>query len=295
MHDHEAPVVILATAAAYAELSPDDRHFAAALERRGLTARSGVWDDPSVDWTVTSVVVRSTWDYFLRPTEFLAWAARVSAGTLLQNPLPAIAWNAHKGYLAALQRRGFSIIETTFARHGETVDLAALARARRWGDVVIKPAISAAAHETRHFSAAQQSAAQSHLDRLLASGDVMVQPHFAPLAASGELSVIFIGEEVSHGVRRRSALSNDDRGPEAQSETPPPDACRFAERVLESALGDIGESMRLQPLLYARVDIAERTAGDWVLLEIELIEPSLFFRYAPRAAEQMADVLLRRL
>jgi hypothetical protein len=106
--------VLLATAASHADLSWDDRLFAAALARRGAVARAAVWNDPAVDWRVQSVVVRSTWDYYRHPDEFLAWAARVAEGALLQNALPVISWNAHKEYLTRLHANGISIIETVF-------------------------------------------------------------------------------------------------------------------------------------------------------------------------------------
>ena len=214
------PVVLLATSAALRDLTLDDRIFAAALVRRGVTARAAVWDDPEVDWSARSVVLRSTWDYFRRPTEFLSWAARVAAGALLQNPLPVITWNAHKRYLATLQKGGVPIIDTVFLSHGDTCDLAALAETRSWSDIVIKPAVSAAGHETKRFAADERAAAQSHVDRLLAAGDVMAQPYLAPLAERGELSVIFIGGRFSHGIRRRSAFSNDRSMPKEMREIP---------------------------------------------------------------------------
>jgi hypothetical protein len=289
------PLVLLATSLALRDLTPDDRLFAVALARRGVMARAAVWDDPEVDWNAHSVVLRSTWDYFHRPTEFLSWAARVAAGALLQNPLPVITWNAHKHYLSALQQRGVPIIDTVFFSRGDSCNLAALAQARSWNDIVIKPAISAAGHETRCFGADERAAAQSHVNRLLAAGDVMVQPYLAPLAALGELSVIFIGGQFSHGIRRRSAFSNDRGMPKDARETPSAAAVRCAERVLAAAIIEMGASVTTPPLLYARVDLAEPSPGEWLLLELELIEPSLFFRQVPEAAEQMAELLVRRL
>jgi hypothetical protein len=295
MTDRATPVVLLATAASHPTLTSDDRVFADALTRRGVTARAAVWNDPTIDWRAPAVVVRSTWDYFLRPDEFRAWAARVAAGALLQNAFPVIAWNAHKEYLATLQGRGVAIIETVFIPAGSAVDLAALARERDWGAVVVKPAVSAAAYETRRFDSGDRALAQSHLDRLVGA-DAMVQPYLARLSAQGELSVIFIGGAVSHAVRRRSAFAADERMPGAARVVAPAAAPRFAERVLAEATAEIGDAaFRSRPLLYARVDLAEREPGEWLLLELELIEPSLFFNHAPEAAERMADLLLRAL
>jgi hypothetical protein len=287
--------VLLATAASHADLTSDDRLFAAALARRGAVARAAVWNDPAVDWRVQSVVVRSTWDYYRHPDEFLAWAARVAEGALLQNALPVISWNAHKEYLTRLHANGISIIETVFIPARRSVDLVVLARERGWGDVVIKPAVSAAAYETQRFDARDRIPAQIHLDRLVSTADVMVQPYIPRLSEQGELSVIFIGGDVSHAVRRRSAFARDERMPRTVLEAAPPAAIRFAERVLGVAMTQIAVTSLSGPLLYARVDLAEQDQGNWLLLELELIEPSLFFTHAPAAAERMADLLLKAL
>jgi hypothetical protein len=48
-------------------------------------------------------------------------------------------------------------------------------------------------------------------------------------------------------------------------------------------------------LLYARVDIAPGPEGSPVVMELELIEPSLFFPQGPRALERFVEGVKRRL
>jgi len=45
--------------------------------------------------------------------------------------------------------------------------------------------------------------------------------------------------------------------------------------------------------LYARVDLIRDRGGAPLLLELELIEPSLFFAYAPAAAARFAECVRR--
>jgi hypothetical protein len=153
----------------------------------------------------------------------------------------------------------------------------------------VKPAVSASAHETRRFDANEHAEGQAHLDRLLATRDVMIQPHLSALAEQGELSLLFARGRFTHAVRRRSALVDGHVMPKSAAANAPPAAVRTGERVLEVAAAVTGVAPN--DLLYSRVDLAPAEDG-YLLLELELIEPSLFLLHAPNAAEQFAEALL---
>ena len=283
--------VLFATYGAQPGLTEDDQHFARALERRGVQVCAAAWDDPAAAWSsAAAVVIRSTWDYHLRRADFLAWVARVSAATTLYNDARAVRWNSHKRYLAEIARRGVPVIDTVFASVGSNLDLAAVAREHGWRDVVVKPAVSASAHETRRFDVPDRAEGQAHLDRLLATRDMMVQPHLAALAEQGELSLLFARGRFTHAVRRRSALVDGHVMPKSAGAEAPAAAIECAARVLEAAGALTGVSPN--DMLYSRVDLAA-TGSDYVLLELELIEPSLFLVHAPNEAEAFAAALVK--
>jgi hypothetical protein len=283
--------VLFATYGAQPGLTEDDQHFARALERRGVQVCAAAWDDPAAAWSsAAAVVIRSTWDYHLRRADFLTWVARVSAATTLYNDARAVRWNSHKSYLAEIARRGVPVIDTVFASVGSNLDLTAVAREHGWRDVVVKPAVSASAHETRRFDVPDRAEGQAHLDRLLATRDVMVQPHLAALAEQGELSLLFARGRFTHAVRRRSALVDGHVMPKSAPADAPAAAIECAARVLEAAGALIGVSPN--EMLYSRVDLAA-TGSDCVLLELELIEPSLFLVHAPNEAEAFAAALVK--
>jgi hypothetical protein len=284
--------VLFATYAGQPEPTADDQLVVDALRRRGVVARGTPWDGEDVNWAASRMtVLRSTWDYHLRYEEFLHWLDRVAACTALRNEPALVRWNSHKGYLEQLAERGVRVIDTVFAEAGDLVDLDALARRHRWTDVVVKPAVSASAYETRHYAPSEREAAQGHLERLLLGGDAILQPHVATLAERGELSLLFIDGRFTHAVRRRSALTSVAAMPKSAATEAPRGAVRAGEQVLRETLGAAGVT---GPPLYARVDLAEEGDG-YLLLEAELVEPSLFFRHAPAAAEQMAAAIVRRL
>ena len=290
MTRNEQRLVLFATYSAQPALTADDQLFADALEHRGLTVRPAAWDDPAVAWQRAAVVIiRSTWNYHFHLGDFLDWAERVALVTRLYNEPRVVRWNSHKRYLAELARGGVHVIETVLAEPGARLALDEIAVAIASDDLVVKPAVSASAHETRRFGQQDRAEGQAHLDRLLAARDVMVQPHVAALAERGELSLLYACGRFSHSVRRRSALVDEGLMPKAARADASPTARAFAERVLAVAARTIG----VQPndFLYARVDLAELAPDDFVLLELELIEPSLFLVHAPEAADNFADAL----
>jgi len=288
--DATQQLILFATYGASPSLTADDALYASALERRGMRVEAAVWDDPAVAWSnAAAVVIRSTWDYHLRRDEFLAWVDRAGSATSLHNGARVVRWNSHKKYLNELAKRHVPVIDTVFADAGSRLDLDLIARAHGWTDTVVKPSVSASAHETRRFSADDREAGQLHLERLLAQRDVMVQPHLSALAERGELSLLYARGRFSHAVRRRSALIENDTMPKVAPAMASNVARRQAYRVLAAAADAIGVAPN--DLLYARVDLAETGADEYVLLELELVEPSLFLVHAPEAAEQYANEL----
>jgi glutathione synthase/RimK-type ligase-like ATP-grasp enzyme len=272
----------LVTYAQLPHLSADDRLLQDALRRRGHVADAVVWDDPHVVWQrYDAVVVRSCWDYHTRPAEFLAWVDRIAAlGVRLLNTPDLLRWNHEKRYLLDLAARGVPIVPTVYLPQGAPADLAQILRVRGWDAAVVKPAIAATAYHTWR-TGAQRAADQSRLTELLAARAMLVQP-LMPQIEAGEWSLLFFGGEYSHAVLKRPAAgdfrSQDDFGGTAEALTPPPGLIQQAAQALASAA---------RAPLYARVDglLVDAT---FTMMELELIEPSLFLGYAPHAADMLA-------
>jgi glutathione synthase/RimK-type ligase-like ATP-grasp enzyme len=248
-----------------------------------------VWDDPAVDWRAIRVaVLRSTWDYFHHRDLFLAWAQRASHATRLLNPFEVVAWNTHKFYLRELAAKGVPVVPTAFFERGTRPDLGHELTARGWSTVVVKPAVSADSWGTIRVSADEIAPGQAHLDQLLRSRDVMVQPFLPSVEESGERCLVFIDGRLSHAVRKRSLfLGGRHVGPEGEPVPIAPDEARVAEHVLRVS--------GLPPLLYARVDLARDAAGAPLLMELELVEPTLFLKDHPEACERLAAAIATRV
>jgi len=273
----------LATCATVPEWEIDDRPFHRALAARGIDARQEVWDDPRVDWaSFDAVLIRTTWDYQEKRDAFVAWAEALPVP--LHNPADIVRWNTHKSYLRDLEAGGIPIVETEWLARGTTPDIASLCAERGWSRAFLKPCVGATARETLRFIAGDP-ASERHAARLLANEDLMLQPYLSRVEHDGELSVIFIDGEPTHGVRKVPVPGDyrvqDDFGAKDYS-IDFPDAA-LARRTLDAVA---------RRLLYARADFL--IADDGLrLTELELVEPSLFFRHAPHAADRLADAVSR--
>lgn len=284
------PRVALVTCASIPELTDDDRPLLGELWTLGIKAEPAVWDDPSVDWkSFDAAVIRSTWDYHLNPVSFAAWLARLeSLGVALWNPAPVIRANADKSYLKELEARGVSVPPTLWVSRGGRQTLDDLLASRGWNDAVVKPVVSAGSYRTSRVRRGDEGG-QNALDEVLAHSGAMIQPYLAEIAAEGEWSFIFIGGQFSHAVLKTPRTGDfrvqEDFGGRTERREPP---SGLLIQARDAAIA--GPT----PWLYARVD-GVRRGGELVVVELELIEPSLYLSRAPGAAAKLAAAIKARL
>lgn len=282
--------IAFVTSAAHPDLTPDDQIAVAQLEKRRARVAAAIWNDPSVDWAAfDAIIVRSTWDYHHRAAEFRAWIdALDTAGAPMWNPPAVLRWNMEKTYLRDLERAGVSIVPTEWLEKGTSPDLGGLLAERGWMDAVVKPVISAAATRTWRVSHDTVLDVGVQFAESLDAGDVMVQPFIPEIQTRGEWSLMFIDGDFSHAVRKMPT-EGDFRvqtgfGGRSITDQPDGEVIRAARRVL-----DVAPS----PWLYARVDGIETDAG-FVLLELEMLEPALFFSHTTSGAARFAEAVVGR-
>ena len=295
-----SPRVALATERRLPELTADDRILLAELRARGVRAEAAVWDVEREWGDFDAVVIRSCWDSHLRRAEFVDWARRVErSGARLYDPAPLVAWNTDKRYLRDLAGRGIAVVPTRWVSEGEaTPALAELLGDAGWDEAVVKPAISAGAYETWRTSAAAARGDEARFAALVrgGAGEVLVQPFVERVLRDGEWSLVFFAGAFSHAVRKRPAAGDfrvqEQFGGQTETAAPSSPLVADAARVVEAAARATG----LDPtdVLYARVDGVE-DEGRLVLMELECVEPTLFFGYDAVAAGRFAEVLLSAL
>ena len=304
--------IALATCATLPQLHEDDAPLIAALAARGVAAEAAVWDDPTVDWSAYGlVVIRSTWDYAQRRTEYLEWARRVDMTTALANPYPVLTWNTDKHYLRELESAGVAIVPTMWLEPARVFTSQALhTRFPAMGEFVIKPAISAGSIDTGRYTAVDAGSrglAIQHARRLLtAQRTVMVQRYLPSVDTVGERAHVFVAGEYSHSVLKGAMLDGPDVGVDGVYREERMSPLEASEREVEFSAAVVraartcftqtadGVDLAPEPLLYARVDVVTDDAGEPVLMELELVEPSLFLGLADGALDRFADALAAR-
>jgi len=285
------PRVALVTCAAYPNLFEDDRLLARALEHLDIAPIPAIWDDAAIDWTsFNALVIRTPWDYFERAAEFRAWLdARIASGVLICNAGDILDWNYDKGYLQELEAAGVPLVPTICIGRGEQADVAALARARGWNEIVVKPTISGGAYRTYRFFVEDAAAYTKQIDETLADRGVLVQPFLAEILSGGELSLLFFDGVFSHAVCKR-AKPGDYR--------------------VQFQFGGTTESVEVEPALvaqaracvlaapslpvYARVDGLVKD-GRFLLMELEVFEPLMFLAKHPEAPGRFARAVHGRV
>jgi hypothetical protein len=270
------------------EVDRDQEPLLAALRAAGLDARLAVWDDPEENWRGGLSVIRSTWDYHLKLGAFLDWVSRAAARSTLLNPPEVVRFSAHKRYLATLASAGLPVIPTAHLERGAKASLSEILERRGWKDVVVKPSVSLGSYKTGRFDRARIEEGQAHLDALLADRDVLVQPYMSSVEGYGERSMIWIDGGVTHAIRKSPRFGGEDESTSPALE-PTAEERALAERfVAHVAPGGGG-------LLYARVDLARDEKGQPLLMELELIEPSLFLVEHPPAMERLVRAIKARV
>ena len=281
--------VALATYAAAPDLAPDDQLLVPALASLGVESVPAVWSDASIDWArFDGVVIRSCWDYHRRYAEFLSWLDRLDAGRIrVWNSTATLRWNSTKRYLIDLAARGVPTVPTRILSGAAADAVTETARREGWTRVVVKPAVSASAHETHAFTLPLGDGDRAAIERVAHHADVLVQPFVDEVTTDGELSLIFFGGEFSHAAIKRTRpgdfrVQTEHGGTVAPIDVVPSIIAR-ARRSLD-ALDAVP--------LYARVD----GVGDersFRLMELELIEPHVFLGSARGAAGRFASAIAR--
>ena len=255
------------------------------LAGAGIDARVLAWDDDAAPFAEHDLVVlRSTWNYYQRVDDFVAWVARTGKATRVLNPPEIVAWNARKTYLSELPERGIDIVPTEFVLQHSARHVADILGERGWADIVIKPVVSAGSFRTERFSRETLPAAQAFLDALLADRDAMVQRWMPSVDTYGERSLVWVDGVVTHAIRKTPRFAGGNEavsGEVAIAE----DERAFAERALLPFAAQ---------LLYARVDMVRDAEGTLRIMLLELIEPSLFFLQSKPALARFVSALARR-
>lgn len=272
----------------------DDELAHEPLRQLGWLVEEVSWRDAlrgnGVPWDkYEAAVIRTTWDYHKEPDSFLRALETIDASAaLLINPLELVRWNLHKSYLRRLEARGVRIVATRWGQGLEHGTLHGIFDSLQTDEIVIKPAIGASADDT---FLVHRDAVSSFSDDIVDSfreREFLAQPFVQSIVDEGEYSLFYFGGEYSHTIlkrpKKRDFRVQEEHGGEIS-------AVGVDEKLIARGR-ELLEYLPVEPL-YARVDYVHDAEGEIALMELELIEPALYFRNAPMAATRFARAFHR--
>ena len=228
------------------------------------------------------------WDYHLHAAEFAAWLDGIESYRVL-NPVAVARWNMDKTYLRDLRERGVAIVPTVWYNQNDRPDIGDVMDAFGWREIVVKPTVSSTAFRTFRLPRSEAELQQPRVHALLAERAAMLQEYQPEILSFGEWSLTFVDGALTHTVVKTAAPGDfrvqEEFGGQTEARPAPSHVLSAAKQALASVSAD---------LLYGRVDGVD-TPGGFRLMELEVLEPGLFFLNAPATAERFARAILRRL
>lgn len=258
------------------------------LEDLGWSIDTIPWRRDDIDWSIyDAVYVGTPWDYPEDPHTFLGMLERIErAGPVLVNPLSLVTWNIEKTYLRDLEQRGARIVPTLWREGLTTDDINALFKHVGSHRIIVKPVISTNATDTFLLDDPVPPAVAAQVARTFTQRAAMVQPFVPAIQGEGEFSLFYIGGTLSHAIQKvpkaRDFRVQEEHGASIEAVTASPDLRTTGDHVM--ALVDPAP-------LYARVDFVRADDGGFMLMELEMIEPSLYLRMDEAAPRRFAVAL----
>jgi hypothetical protein len=253
------------------------------------------WQVDTLSWRADAnwdgydvVVVRSTWDYQAHADAFDAALQRIDdSAALLCNPLPLMRWNMRKTYLRELEAKGVRIPPTVWGNAPSPGRLLRIPGELGAGEVVIKPAVGANADHAWRFTADAGTGLLEEIAGAYREREFLAQPFIPAVVEEGEFSLVFLAGRFSHTILKTPKAGDfrvqEEHGGIITAVAPEPALLAAAQHALAAAAAS--------PPLYARVDMVRMQDGGFALMELELIEPALYFRMDAASPAMFADAV----
>lgn len=245
------------------------------------------WRAKEVDWNrYEAVIIRSPWDYQQDAKRFMQVLRDIDASSArLENPLSLVKWNIDKAYLRELEDQGILIVPTLWRNQLQPEGLDHAFKTLKTDELIIKPTISANADDTFRVKKEMDSDLHEEINTTFSHRPYMIQPFMQHIVDEGEFSLFYFGGSYSHTILKIPGTGDfrvqEEHGGILRSVDP-------EEQLLERARKTM-EKIQPQPL-YARADFVRTDLDDFALMELELIEPSLYFNMDPESPKRFARI-----
>ena len=278
------------------EMLPYDHIIIKKLNDAGILTEVFYWHDLVDDIYKLEefdlVLLRTIWDYYKKVEEFMVFLEQLdNLDVKVLNPIDIVRWNMDKKYLIQLQDEGFDIIPTIFSFNNEDVFDKALDLG--WEKMILKPMISAGSYHTYVIEQDEKEKFLKYKKQLFTNRPYMLQ-EFIPEISDGEISTITL---TSPGEMAEDGYS--------YSVTKVPKKGDYRVQFDFGGvyhLGDVDPVIKkISHKITSRFDnrlLYQRLDGLWrhnkfLIMELELIEPDLYFNYSEEAMDRFVENLLK--
>lgn len=257
------------------------------LNKRGWSVREISWRNKEVDWNqFEAVIIRSPWDYQQDPGAFLKALQNIEQSSAhLENGLELVKWNIDKTYLQDLERKGIEIVPSLWRKTFKENEVTTFFETLDTSEIIIKPTISANADDTFWINRSEVKKYSQKLSNTFNNRPFLIQPFMESIVNEGEFSLFFFGKTYSHSILKIPKADDfrvqEEHGGQLKPIEPEPELREAAQKLLH----------KIEPApLYSRMDYVRTAAGSFALMELELIEPSLYFNMDPESPRRFANV-----
>ncbi len=264
------------------------------LEALGWTVEPVRWRSDHTDWDAyDAVYIGTSWDYPAAPQQFLDLLEMIDASrAVLVNELALVRWSMSKTYLRDLAERGTDIVPSAWFDDYEAEEVAATFHRFDCGQIIVKPVVSTNATDTFLLDHDRLRALDAKLASVFARRGFVVQPFIDGILEDGEYSLFYFDANLSHAIRKTPKQGDfrvqEEFGAQIDPIVPAESLVAAGDRVLSM----------VEPVpAYARADFVRGGDGRFLLMELELIEPSMYLRMhkdAPRRFAEAFDKHARR-
>ncbi|MBY0449584.1 MAG: hypothetical protein K2X01_03030 [Cyanobacteria bacterium] len=314
--------IALATCSKHPHWVPDETPLLEGLQSLGIEPVSLIWDGgfPAPLDPIEACVIRTTWDYSERHSDFLVWANTINQNIPLWNSPRILAWNADKHYLQWFETQQLPVVPSFFIQPEELKQPSPVLeqltlfcqQSAQW---VLKPTVSASGNNTFVFNnfdllyqTLQEYLGQNRTHNIA----MMIQPFLPSIQTHGEISVIMIEGRFAHAVIKTPSTDEfriqEHLGGQTRFISLSAEFISMSEALLSRTAAFLGEVP-----LYGRLDFMAKTElskqtkqnspsnnlknnpSDWLLSEMELIEPSLYLSHHPETGKILAKAIQQRL
>ena len=257
----------------------------AAMTARGWQVDTVAWRDASLQWDdYDAVYICTPWDYTQHQAQFLSVLQAIEdSSAVLVNPLPLVHWTLVKTYLRDLQQRGADIVPSLWYDDFDAAQIGGWFTALGTDKAIIKPAVGVNAQDTYVLQNPVPASLIAHLGSTFHDRAFFVQPFIDNIQTEGEFSLFYFGGEYSHAILKVPKAGEfrvqEEHGGDIQSVQPPAALLATGQRLMSL--------VEPQPV-YVRADFVRSADGRFLLMELELIEPSLYLRMDAGAADRFA-------